>query len=53
MSNVGLGQVRDHGVVEPPLLTSGDDLLTMRGFLQGRESYSAGDVVGYLEGSRV
>lgn len=50
MSNVGLGQVRDHGVVEPPLLTSGDDLLTMRGFLAGRESYGAVEVLHYLAG---
>jgi NAD(P)H-dependent flavin oxidoreductase YrpB (nitropropane dioxygenase family) len=50
MSDVGLGQVRDHGTIEPPLLTAGDDLMTMNTFLAGRESYSAADVLRYLEG---
>jgi NAD(P)H-dependent flavin oxidoreductase YrpB (nitropropane dioxygenase family) len=49
MSDVGLAQVRAHGIPEPPLLTSGDDLLTMRAFLKGRDGYSAADVVRYLE----
>ncbi len=50
MANIGLAQVRDDGVEEPPLLTSGDDLKEMARFLAGRTRYSAGDVVDYLEG---
>jgi hypothetical protein len=30
------------------LLTSGDDLLALSGFLAGRERYSASDVIDYL-----
>lgn len=48
MSNIGLGQLRK-GEPEPILITSGDDLseviLTLT---QGREVYSASDVVDYL-----
>ena len=47
MANVGLPQVRGQEV-EPPLLTSGDDLMAIAGFLRGRTRYSAGDVVDYL-----
>lgn len=47
MANIGLAQVRD-GVEEPPLLTSGDDLLKLGQFLDGRETYTAADVVEYL-----
>lgn len=47
-ADVGLGQVRDNGSSEPPLLTSGDDLATMATFLNGRSHYSAGDVIEYL-----
>jgi NAD(P)H-dependent flavin oxidoreductase YrpB (nitropropane dioxygenase family) len=50
MSNVGLGQLRDDGDLEPPLLTSGDELANMGGFLGGRASYSAADVIRYLLG---
>lgn len=48
MANVGLAQVRDGGVLEPPLLTSGDDLPALGTFLAGRSRYSARDVVDYL-----
>ncbi|MEI8306769.1 MAG: nitronate monooxygenase [Chloroflexales bacterium] len=48
MSNIGLEQLRDNGKVEPPLITSGDDLKLMGAFLDGRRSYSAADVVAYL-----
>lgn len=51
MANIGLGQVRAEGAVEPPLLTSGDDLLTIQSFLCGRDRYSAGDVLDYLLGA--
>ena len=33
---------------EKPLLTSGDDLLAMGGFLAGRTTYAAADVIDYL-----
>ena len=48
MANIGLGQVRDEGFVEPPILTAGDDLMGIAKFLGGRERYSAGDVIDYL-----
>ena len=48
LANTGHGQHRGEGVVEAPLLTSGDDLLLMRQFLQGRQGYSALDVLEYL-----
>ena len=51
MANIGLGQPREGDMVEPPLLTSGDDLLTIESFLCGRERYSAGDVLDYLLGT--
>lgn len=35
---------------ERPLLTAGDDLRELRGFLGARERYAAGDVVAYLLG---
>ncbi len=47
-ADVGLGQVRKDGSVEPPLLTSGDDLTGMGKFLDGRDHYSAADVIDYL-----
>ena len=48
LANVGHAQPRGHGVEEAPLLTSGDDLKTLREFLKGRDSYSARDVIDYL-----
>jgi nitronate monooxygenase len=51
MANVGLGQRRDGGTVEMPLLTSGDDLTSIAGFLAGRTSYTADDVIDYLVGA--
>lgn len=48
MANIGLGQQTKAGGVEPPIITSGDDLVTMGGFLAGRNSYSAQDVIDYL-----
>lgn len=47
MAAIGEPQRRD-GVEEPALITSGDDLLQIGGFLRGRASYSAGDVIDYL-----
>lgn len=45
---IGLAQVRPNGTEEPPLVTSGDDLLNIGQFLQGRTSYSAKDVIDWL-----
>jgi NAD(P)H-dependent flavin oxidoreductase YrpB (nitropropane dioxygenase family) len=47
-ATIGLGQSRDAGVEEPPLVTSGDALLSLDRFLGGRASYSAADVLDYL-----
>ena len=52
MANVGHAQEREDGRVEPPLLTSGDDLAGIGTFLGGRTSYSADDVLDYLEGGQ-
>jgi NAD(P)H-dependent flavin oxidoreductase YrpB (nitropropane dioxygenase family) len=48
LANVGHAQPRGDGEEEAPLLTSGDDLRSLRDFLKGRRSYSAGDVISYL-----
>jgi nitronate monooxygenase len=52
MANIGVGQQTKAGGVEPPILTSGDDLMTIGGFLAGRTSYSAEDVLSYLCGEQ-
>lgn len=49
-STVGLGQRRADGAVEPPLVTSGDDLVRLAEFLGGRTHYSAADAVRWLRG---
>lgn len=48
MANIGHGQVRAAGAVEPPLLTSGDELRRVGRFAGSRDAYSAADVVAYL-----
>ncbi len=48
VADVGHPQVRADGRIELPLLTSGDTLLSMREFVNGRVRYSAVDVVDYL-----
>jgi len=48
MANIDHAQVRAEGRVEPPLLTSGDDLALIDGFLRGRTSYTAAQVLDYL-----
>ncbi len=48
---IGMAQVRADGWVEPPLVTSGDDLETIGRFLQGRTRYSARDVIDWLQTS--
>lgn len=45
---MGEPQVRDDGVSEPILITSGDDVKILGKFLAGRESYSAADVIAFL-----
>jgi len=50
MANVGLGQRLDDGTVEPPLFTAGNDIRRLGGFLRGRTSYGAADVLDYLLG---
>ena len=47
MADVGHAQTRATGE-EPPLVTSGDDLLHIPRFLGDRRSYSARDVIDYL-----
>src|SRR5580658_2471183 len=49
MANIGHGQTRKDGVVEVPLVTTGDDLNTIAQFLTpGEDSYGAEDVVRSL-----
>ena len=48
LSVIGQPQVRKSGAVEPPLITSGDDLAAMGTFLNGRTSYSAQAVLDWL-----
>jgi NAD(P)H-dependent flavin oxidoreductase YrpB (nitropropane dioxygenase family) len=50
LSTIGLGQRREGGVVEPPLLTSGDDVARLSEFLRGRTSYSAAEAIRWLLG---
>jgi NAD(P)H-dependent flavin oxidoreductase YrpB (nitropropane dioxygenase family) len=52
LATVGLGQSRDNGFVEPPLVTSGDELLSIVRFLGDRTRYEAADVITYLESAR-
>lgn len=47
-ANIAQPQWRPDYGEEPPLLTSGDDLTTIAAFLDGRDRYSAADVVDYL-----
>ncbi len=46
-ANVGQAQQRDTGS-EVQLVTSGDDLLSLAGFVSNRPTYSAGDAIAYL-----
>lgn len=49
-STIGLGQRREDGAVEPPLVTSGDDVVRLREFLHGRTHYTAEEAVRFLRG---
>jgi NAD(P)H-dependent flavin oxidoreductase YrpB (nitropropane dioxygenase family) len=51
MANVGLAQTQPGGHVEPPLVTSGDDVAAIAPLLPaGKGGYTAADVVDYLLG---
>ena len=51
MANVGLAQTQPDGHVEPPLVTSGDDVAAIAPLLPpGAGGYTAADVVDYLLG---
>ncbi|MEX2133023.1 MAG: nitronate monooxygenase, partial [Acidimicrobiia bacterium] len=52
MANIGLGQIIGSGGPEPPLVTSGDDVASIRRVLPvGSSSYTAAHVVDYLLGN--
>lgn len=48
MADIGMAQVRDGGELERPIITSGDDVIRLNRFLEGRTSYPAESVVEYL-----
>ncbi|MBL1217744.1 MAG: nitronate monooxygenase [Planctomycetes bacterium] len=49
MADIGLEQVQRDGARELPLITSGDEAVTVSRFLKpGQDSYSASDVLAYL-----
>ena len=50
MAVIGLGQLRDDGSVEPPMVTSGDCVSDLAAVAKGRTSYTALDVLRYLLG---
>jgi NAD(P)H-dependent flavin oxidoreductase YrpB (nitropropane dioxygenase family) len=51
LANIGLGQLRTGGHEEPALVTSGDDLGSVKQFLaEGATSYGAADVVARILG---
>src|SRR5215207_614405 len=48
-ATIGMAQVRDGGVEEKPLITSGDELKNIRQFIgSDRAGYSAGEVIDWL-----
>ena len=52
LATAGLAQVQKDGTVEPPIVTSGDDLDRMAELLPaGRDDYGAADVIRYLTGA--
>ncbi|MEW6126472.1 MAG: nitronate monooxygenase [Acidobacteriota bacterium] len=51
VATAGFPQRRKNGYIEPPLVTSGDDLIKVRQFLSsGKTDYSAKEVIDYLLG---
>lgn len=51
-ATVGLGQ-RRATTTEPPLVTSGDDLINLPGFFSGAKPFHAADVIKHLLGEHV
>jgi nitronate monooxygenase len=51
LATIGLGQLREDGAIEPPLLTSGDEVTNLAAFLDGRTHYTAADVARWLLGA--
>jgi NAD(P)H-dependent flavin oxidoreductase YrpB (nitropropane dioxygenase family) len=49
MATCGLAQIRSDGYVEPPLVTSGDDVNDVALLLDGRNDYGALDVIEWLD----
>jgi len=48
MSTCGLGQLREDGAKEPPIVTSGDCINEIRALLIESADYSALDVIAHL-----
>jgi len=52
LATAGYPQVQKDGTVEPPIITSGDDLARLPSLLPaGRDDYGADDVIRYLTGA--
>ena len=51
LATIGHAQRRDGDRVEPPFITSGSDMATLRAILGGRSSYTAADVVAWVTGA--
>jgi nitronate monooxygenase len=50
LATIGLAQVRN-GILEPPMLTMGEDLSFLRQVLKGgQQSYTASELIDYLDG---
>jgi NAD(P)H-dependent flavin oxidoreductase YrpB (nitropropane dioxygenase family) len=47
-ANIGQAQVRDGGIDELPILTSGDELALLGAFFRQRPEYTASDVIQHL-----
>jgi len=49
LATVGLGQIRKDGSHEPPIVTTGDDVVNLARFIPvGQTTYRAADVIEYL-----
>lgn len=48
LATLGMGQRREGGIVEPPLMTSGSELQDLARLLGGRSSYQARDVIEWI-----
>ena len=52
MATLGLGQIRKDGFVEPPLITSGDDVAFLKHLKLGPDGlYGAKDVIDCVFGT--